>query len=65
MSGGKILGGSSTINLLIYVRGIRQDFDRWELEGARGWGYDDVFPYFLKLENNLNATLAATGIIQL
>ena len=47
---GKALGGSSSINGLVYVRGHPLDFDRWEAEGARGWGYRDVLPYFKRAE---------------
>jgi choline dehydrogenase len=47
---GKVLGGSSSINGLVYVRGNPLDFERWEAEGARGWGYHDVLPYFRRAE---------------
>lgn len=47
---GRILGGSSSINGLIYLRGQRQDFDTWAAEGAAGWDYDSVLPYFMKSE---------------
>ncbi len=47
---GKVLGGSSSINGLVYVRGNALDFERWREEGARGWGYADVLPYFRKAE---------------
>jgi choline dehydrogenase len=46
---GKVLGGSSSINAMIYIRGNRADYDGW---GAAGWSWDDVFPYFLKSEDN-------------
>jgi choline dehydrogenase len=47
---GKVLGGSSSINGLVYVRGNPFDFDRWEEEGARGWNYHHVLPYFRRAE---------------
>ena len=47
---GKVLGGSSSINGLVYVRGNPLDFERWESDGAAGWGYHDVLPYFRRAE---------------
>lgn len=47
---GKVLGGSSSINGLVYVRGNPLDFERWEAEGAAGWSYADVLPYFRRAE---------------
>jgi choline dehydrogenase len=47
---GKVLGGSSSINGLVYVRGNAQDFERWESEGATGWNYASVLPYFRRAE---------------
>jgi choline dehydrogenase len=47
---GKVLGGSSSINGLVYIRGNPQDFERWETEGAAGWSYADVLPYFKRAE---------------
>src|SRR6201996_6103108 len=48
---GKVLGGSRSINGLLYVRGQHEDYDRWRQRGNVGWGYDDVLPYFKKAEN--------------
>jgi choline dehydrogenase len=48
---GKVLGGSSSINGLLYVRGQHEDYDRWRQHGNHGWGFDDVLPYFKKAEN--------------
>jgi len=47
---GKVLGGSSSINGLVYIRGNPQDFERWAREGAAGWSYRDVLPYFKRAE---------------
>jgi choline dehydrogenase len=49
---GKSLGGSSSMNAMLYVRGRPFDYDLWEQQGAAGWGYEDVLPYFLKAEDN-------------
>ncbi|HYL00788.1 MAG TPA: choline dehydrogenase [Steroidobacteraceae bacterium] len=48
---GKVLGGSSSINGMVYVRGNALDFERWESEGAAGWSYRDVLPYFRRSES--------------
>ena len=48
---GKVLGGSSSINGLIYIRGQKQDFDHWRQLGNAGWSYDDVRPYFRRAEH--------------
>ena len=49
---GKTLGGSSSINGLLWIRGQSNDYDNWRQQGNFGWGWDDVLPYFLKSENN-------------
>ncbi len=49
---GKSLGGSSSMNAMLYVRGRPLDYDTWERQGAAGWGYKNVLPYFLKAEDN-------------
>ncbi len=48
---GKVVGGSSSINGMVYVRGHACDFDHWEASGAAGWGFADVLPYFKRMEN--------------
>jgi choline dehydrogenase len=49
---GKSLGGSSSMNAMLYVRGRPLDYDSWEAQGAPGWGYRDVLPYFMRSEDN-------------
>ncbi|MGH6880342.1 MAG: GMC family oxidoreductase N-terminal domain-containing protein, partial [Hypericibacter sp.] len=48
---GRIRGGSSTINAMAHVRGHPSDFDGWVAEGATGWGYRDLLPYFIRSED--------------
>ena len=49
---GKVMGGSSSINAMVYIRGQQQDFNDWEAAGNPGWGWQDVLPYFIKSETN-------------
>ena len=49
---GKLLGGSSSINAMIYIRGVASDYDAWQAAGAGGWAYADVLPYFKRAENH-------------
>ncbi|MBC7662671.1 MAG: choline dehydrogenase [Caulobacter sp.] len=49
---GKVLGGSSSVNAMIYIRGHRADYDHWAAEGNKGWSYDEVLPYFRRAEHN-------------
>lgn len=49
---GKVLGGCSVLNGMMYIRGVPKDYDDWEAAGNPGWGYEDVLPYFLRSENN-------------
>ena len=49
---GRGLGGSSSINAMIYIRGSHADYNRWAASGASGWSWDDVMPYFKKAEGN-------------
>jgi choline dehydrogenase len=58
---GRVLGGSSSINGMIYVRGNRGDYDGWALAGATGWSYDEVLPYFKRSEHNENGASAYHG----
>jgi choline dehydrogenase-like flavoprotein len=52
MPRGRVIGGCSSVNAMIYIRGNRIDYDEWAAAGADGWGYDDVLPYFKRSEDN-------------
>ncbi|SIO18299.1 GMC family oxidoreductase [Vannielia litorea] len=60
---GKVIGGSSSINAMVFIRGQAEDYDRWAAAGCDGWGYEDVLPYFKRLEDNVAGADAwrATG----
>jgi choline dehydrogenase len=58
---GRTLGGSSSINGLVYIRGQSQDYDRWAAEGNVGWSWRDVLPYFVRSEHNLGGANAYHG----
>jgi choline dehydrogenase len=49
---GRTLGGSSSINAMVYIRGNRADYDGWRDSGCTGWGFDDLLPYFIRAEDN-------------
>lgn len=49
---GKVLGGSSSVNAMVYIRGHQRDYDHWAALGNEGWGWRDVLPYFIKAEHN-------------
>ena len=58
---GKVLGGSSSINNMIYTRGNKRDYNEWSEDGMYGWSWEEVFPYFLKSENNADQEIILTG----
>jgi choline dehydrogenase len=58
---GKVLGGSSSINGLLYIRGQQRDYDLWRQLGCSGWGWDDVAPYFTRSQNQERAGMTGHG----
>lgn len=58
---GKVLGGSSSINIMAYVRGNAADYDRWRQKGLDGWSYEEVLPYFKRTENSKAGTDSFEG----
>ena len=58
---GKVLGGSSSINALMWIRGSRHDYDLWSKLGATGWNYSEVLPYFIRSENNQDKERVKSG----
>mgnify|MGYP001796024371 FL=1 len=54
MQHGKVLGGGSSVNLMVYIRGHQEDYDSWEKLGCDGWGWKNVEKYFQKMENHHN-----------
>lgn len=58
---GKVLGGSSCLNAMVYIRGHRDNYDEWRDLGNPGWGWSDVLPYFTKSEDNVRGASALHG----
>lgn len=56
-----MLGGSSVLNYMLYVRGNKKDYDDWAEMGAYGWSWDNVLPYFIKSEDNRDPVIAGNG----
>jgi choline dehydrogenase len=61
-SAGKLLGGSSSINGQVYIRGTQADFDHWARNGAAGWSFEEVLPYFLRSESWKGARREGRGV---
>ncbi len=59
---GKMLGGTSSMNAQVYLRGHREDFDEWARNGCVGWGYDDLLRYFTQAEDNVRGASAYHGV---
>jgi choline dehydrogenase-like flavoprotein len=68
---GRVWGGSSSLNAMVYIRGHAFDYDRWQVEGCDGWSYADCLPYFKKAQNHYLGklsyfilTVPCTGLVQ-
>ena len=59
---GRVFGGSSSINAMIYIRGTQSDYDGWSRLGAEGWSYDEVLPYFKRAEDQQRGENAYHGV---
>ena len=60
-----MLGGTSNLNAMVYMRGNRRDYDLWAEQGCEGWSYKDVLPYFIKSEDNDNDEFVKSGKVSL
>ena len=58
---GRVMGGTSVLNTMLYSRGNPRDYDNWAAKGSVGWSWADIFPYFIKSEDNQDPTLFASG----
>ncbi|XP_023210628.1 glucose dehydrogenase [FAD, quinone]-like [Centruroides sculpturatus] len=61
IAAGRVLGGSASINVGLYFRGNRRDYDNWARNGAIGWDWKNVYPYFLKMEDNRDVGIVVNG----
>jgi|SRR5690554_5683412 len=59
---GKVLGGSSSINGMVYIRGHKEDYQQWHASGCEGWAWQDVLPYFIKSEHNVRGANDFHGV---
>jgi choline dehydrogenase-like flavoprotein len=59
---GKVLGGCSSVNAMVYIRGARADYAAWAAGGAAGWGYDEVLPYFRRSDSSVLCSSNTRGI---